>query len=85
MEWINVKDRLPENNDRVIILSLTEINDYSYPYNYNDACEMGFYEKGKWFSETRFDILDHTKEAPVSWQDIEGVTHWMPLPDLPTD
>lgn len=89
MEWISVKDRLPENHDRVIICSMNDINYYAYPYNYTDACEMGFYEEGKWFSDTRFDILDEhgTLGKRLILEDkqwcLDNVTHWMPLPKPP--
>ncbi|MDY6957641.1 MAG: DUF551 domain-containing protein [Halobacteriota archaeon] len=75
--WISVDDDLPQDNGRVIILSLNEINDLNYPYNYEDACEMGFYENGKWHSDTRF------LAVASSWQALDGVTHWMPLPEPP--
>jgi len=96
MKWIRVEDRLPDNVDRVFILALNDINDYCYPYVYNDAVECGFYEGGKWFSDTRFDILDiHKDKATVEqimksegmyrlWGNID-VTHWMPLPVPPQE
>lgn len=94
MEWISVKDRLPKNSDRVLICSMNDINDYSYPYNYKDACEMGFYEDGHWYSDTKFDILEQEqmkilkrkKMMPIDaecWFCADGVTHWMPLPEEP--
>jgi len=90
MKWISVKDRLPNNDDRVIICSMCAINDYCYPYNYEQATEMGFYSQGKWYSDTMFDILDESKigrriilKDNSCWQNLEDVTHWMPLPKQP--
>ena len=80
MNWINVKDKLPIDNRRVIILLLDDITNYSYPYTYEDACEMGFYENGKWFSDTRFEVAT---VGDTFWKDIQGVTHWSYLPDKP--
>jgi hypothetical protein len=90
MEWISVKDRLPKNDDRVIMLSKKAINEYCYPYTYLDACEMGFYSDGKWYSDTRFEIIDNSsleirKRLTKTYKDwrLDDVTHWMPLPEAP--
>jgi hypothetical protein len=96
MKWISIKDRVPKNNNRVIICSMSAINDYGYPYNYTDACEMGFYEDGKWYSDTKFDILEEKimkiftrkKMTPIDaecWFCAPDVTHWMPLPKPPKE
>lgn len=72
MQWISVDDRLPDNNDKVIVCCLSEISDYGYPYDYKDACEMGFYEKDQWYSDN-----------PDDMDVLDNVTHWMPLPGPP--
>ena len=72
MTWISVSDRLPGDNEKVIICCIDDIGDYGFPYTYKDACEMGFYENGQWYSDNP-DYID----------DIDGVTHWMPLPEPP--
>ena len=90
MDWIDVNKMLPANDDRVIICSMDEINDYSYPYQYNDACEMGFLENGKWYSDTRFNMIEDSDkfgarkiaDGDTRWY-LENVTHWMPLPEEP--
>ena len=41
---------------------------------------MGFYENGKWFSDTRFEVAT---VGDTFWKDIQGVTHWSYLPDKP--
>jgi len=87
--WISVKDSVPNDNKRVFICCMDDIDNYCYPYCYEDACEVGFYEDGKWYSDTRFSILDHNGKIGLkmavdckNWCDID-VTHWMPLPDKP--
>ena len=87
MIWISVKESLPENNDRVMICSMDAINTYAYPYCYEDACEMGFYENDKWWSDTRFEMIESSqghfglrKIINEEWTwDLEDVTHWSPL------
>lgn len=57
MDWISVKDRLPEEGDDFLVC-VKEKNGYCY------IDIMSFWIRvGEW--------------------SIEGVTHWMPLPELP--
>lgn len=72
MEWISVKDRLPE--DDIIILVLSEI---CIPEdNYLKQ------KKGYWIFEGKFNrmfgwfIYFHP-------ENLQKITHWMPLPELP--
>ena len=73
MEWISIKDQLPNNNGNVFVCEMDAINDYAYPYNYEEACGMGYYENGAWWHNND-DGLDYG---------IEDITHWMPLPEQP--
>ena len=68
MEWIDVNDRLPENNSDVLVYD----SDYNtvYSANYNS----------KYFNQTGFWL----NEAGGEYQyEFEYVTHWMPLPEPP--
>ena len=43
MEWISVKDKLPEKNDRYLTLD-------SFPNNYKIGVSTGSFENGGWVS-----------------------------------
>jgi hypothetical protein len=60
-EWISVKDRLPENGQRVLCY-----NKYMYVKDYDCV----FYDGDFNWTGSRIG-------------QIEGVTHWMPLPKPP--
>jgi hypothetical protein len=63
MEWISVKDRLPESNDtHLIIAGVTK---------WYDVCHYDL-DRGVWY-----DCIDY--------DDVDGVTHWMPLPEPPKE
>ena len=96
-KWISVKDRLPEVEKRVLLLT-------------DKGVTCGFYEDGKmWQDDSKvnwdYDIdLDYDEEQdayriPEGWveESLEEhdewncvvlgykVTHWMPLPELPKE
>lgn len=77
--WISVRDKKPENNSRVFICLMDDINEHEYPYEYEDAVEVGFYQehKDKWYSDTRADYAADP-DNKLEWQDVD-VTHWAPL------
>ena len=71
MNWISVKDRLPENMQTVIYrLSVPTVKGPTWKIDYGewDANEQSFF--GEFF-----DYRD------LQWD----VTHWMPLPDMPKE
>ena len=75
-KWISVDERLPERNGRFLIYTKhiygagISIANYTPKYTWGEESLMG---RAVWF---RFDS---------EWGDceIEGVTHWMPLPEAP--
>ena len=69
MQWISIQT-LPKNSRLVLILRLDAVKGYAYPYTYEQAIHVGFYCNGKWFDERAED-----------GDDLDCVTHWMPLPD----
>ena len=85
-EWISVKKDLPKNSRSVFILEMDAINDYAFPYRYEDAVEKGFYENGQWFYEwwddDRYEKAEKHKAGDFKANDV---THWMPLPEPPKE
>ena len=66
MEWISVKDRLPETDEAVITSSS------------NTKLALAFYMGvGRVLKEGWWELVDGTVE------ELEEVTHWMPLPEPP--
>lgn len=59
MEWISVKDRLPERSERILLV-------WAQGHYMQDVWCVN----GEWY-------------AGLSDRVVEGVTHWMPLPDAP--
>ena len=70
MEWISVKDRLPENEGRLIVLCEKVVMPaHFYPE----------YVGGPNFEEC--DIYSNCAD----FLDLDKVTHWMPLPEPPKE
>lgn len=75
MEWISVKDRLPERNDPVVLLNTSRWENTGHfernIYDCGYLCKTG--------STTYWAIRGQRATA------LEDYTHWMPLPPPPTD
>lgn len=70
--WISVNDRLPEDDDRVLVWENKTYQRVLPPeYGY---CIFAHYD-GKWLDENMSDYNNNS-----DWT----VTHWMPLPPPPT-
>lgn len=76
MEWISVNDRLPKNEECVLVyFPKWRKRDYScvfsaeYQNGEDDICDKGF-----WNDYCRFNIGGE-----------DGITHWMPLPNPPKE
>lgn len=70
-EWISVKDRLPEDDERVIICATIIVGD---PYATHSTVRRGI-ETTKFISGKD----GHYFCTLANWH----VTHWMPLPEPP--
>lgn len=71
MEWISVKDRLPEKPmyDWVLVqVKLIPENNYGVPH-------VGELRNGVWYSDCY--------DTPLEESAGVRVTHWMPLPEFP--
>lgn len=72
-KWIKCSDRLPENGDRVLTFSQNYLDgDYA-------SC---IFCLGKNRDNMDCEIWFDTNDSNKSFNDI---THWMPLPDPPSD
>lgn len=77
-EWINVKDRLPDNYQYVLVCAIME--------GTNEPCPISI---GRWEIHWWKILFDQTEgEASACgdlswWIDCAYITHWMPLPELP--
>lgn len=72
MEWISVKERLPENSDNVLCWL-------------GDVILMGTYhpDKANTKESWAFFFSDNGRQFDGYWQKF--LTHWMPLPEPPKD
>lgn len=78
MKWISVNDNLPRADEKVLFVCVFANENGSEP-------SICFGNKGSddpdsrlWYDDTACDY----DGQPV---DVYGVTHWMPLPELPND
>ena len=71
-KWISVKERLPENAQRCIVVT-------GFPYP--DVCVATYYgisSRGNPNGDWIYDDGD-------GWQDTVAAVYWMPLPKLPEE
>jgi len=71
-EWINVKDRLPEKDQKVIFYVLDRELIYAGYFSIDNHRSLS---SGERFRENLDDW----------WFDEETITHWMPLPKPPEE
>jgi hypothetical protein len=96
MEWISVKDRLPENAQNCLFVTTTDRKVYSGFYlapkktkeeskDYNGSFTVGFI-----YDNARFSIRNDKTDFGCVWgigfnvwkSNEYEVTHWMPLPEF---
>lgn len=84
MEWISVKDRLPEKNGTYLCCEFNKYIDILYFVNDFEPLKskegwncieevVGFYEPSNYVY------------SKVTYLRVKSVTHWMPLPELPKE
>jgi hypothetical protein len=75
MEWISVKDRLPENTDDVLC------------YFPRDGITVGYYDSTQFRRfknrEGIFEVTDTGWQDNFPWAVRSSCSHWMPLPNAP--
>jgi hypothetical protein len=84
MEWISVKDRLPEEDQYVLVADFQFDLDVRFAQEYYF---IGKYLKGRWIANTSeaFVSVDAGWNGGVISSDVnqDDVTHWMLLPKPP--
>jgi len=77
MNWIKCSERLPENDDDVLV------------YNPKDGISTGFFEssnvRGYFEDNGDYFLTDSGWESNYSWAPYMSPTYWMPLPLPPTE
>ncbi len=78
MEWISVKDRLPDDDEDVLVY-------HEYDFHISVGCfcrdNIHYYietDGSKFYTDTGW-------ESEIPWAQKGGVTHWMPLPQPPKE
>jgi hypothetical protein len=77
MEWISVKDRLPEPNVEVLAYRSVDMGGYYKGIHIISYCNCNHISK-----DTFFVIKDNTLNRN-NYRFIKEFTHWMPLPEYP--
>lgn len=78
MEWISVNDRLPKDDEPVLVYHW---EDFHITVGYFEAHNVSFYIES---DDTKF-YTDDGWETEIPWAQKGRVTHWMPLPAPPKD
>jgi hypothetical protein len=68
-QWISVKERLPENNDEILVYSTT--------------LEAVSVRKLKPYACYYFEVFKAYHSDSQAWLSTITITHWMPLPKPP--
>lgn len=76
MEWISIEDKLPENKQTVLAL-ISYLHD-GKPEQIYHVAEYTYY-----FHDNQIWQVQVGNSQYDLYGNIEGVTHWMPLPEPP--
>jgi len=81
-EWINIKDKLPNHHDIILVCSITGIGVSTFV----DSIEMNKSLIVNGFGNECVDTEKHPYyfvSNELRGHTFNGVTHWMPLPEKP--
>ena len=79
--WVSVKDRLPSDDGRYLVCNISYCNASAFVASFSTCLEnVGEYDfdgekRPGWFSY----------DDEYGYYEIDGVTHWIPLPELPKE
>jgi hypothetical protein len=74
--WVSVEDRLPENGEMVFTRSIIKTEGGGKCVEDEQFLVQQFI--GKWISDNRY----QQKFRGITFNAINNVTHWMPIPEL---
>ena len=77
-EWISVKDRLPKTNDKYLCCCRNK-----YIRILGFAKSLYSVDRHTFANEHRSGFYEYDSE--YGYYEWSGVTHWMPLPELPKE
>lgn len=84
-EWISVKDRLPEDDDEVLMFT-EEVETYGRHKEKRKIYRnmyRGYYDGWEWYTSYCYGC-ERIKDVNEKYPDEHvEITHWMPLPDPP--
>ena len=80
MEWINVKDRLPDKDGKYLVCTKSFLGRFtriiSYTLNYDSPFEEEYLQgRAIWYNY----------DSEAGDYEVDNVSHWMPLPELHSD
>lgn len=78
MEWISVKDRLPDDGKYVLVYPA---EDFHITVGYFERDNVHYYIES---NGSKF-YTDDGWETEIPWAQKGRVTHWMPLPEHPKE
>lgn len=78
MKWIKVEDKLPVNDENVLVY---HSGDFHITVGYFNSHNVRSYIE----SDGSVFYTDDGWETEIPWAQKGPVTHWMPLPEKPKD
>lgn len=77
MRWISFKDKLPENNDRVVVYKDVSVGGYYI------GIHLGFYHQN--LDKNYYIVIDSDSTNKGNYRPLREFSHWMPLPEIPKE
>ena len=76
MNWISVKDRLPETNECCLVYRRCELTDWSYPPPQFGLIQEAYYIK-------KYDTFTIGGSSIPTGSAIREISHWIKWADIP--
>ena len=86
MEWIKSSDALPEKHGYYLVFKKCVAKEDSPMFNIGDFVDIAYYNPDTFLFSivgSEDDVFNMLLSKPVSYG--QELTHWMPLPDPPTE
>ena len=82
-KWISVKERLPDKDGAYLCCWKLSYDDRYCTHIYSFAKNLHKVDKYDFKGKKRAGFYDYDSEW--GYCEMEGITHWMPLPELPKE